>query len=348
MARAAAGLAVLREALYTRYLSLYNAQAARLNDDDPSNDPPPDRRLPTAADGGPLPIGEVDNDTVGVFTPDGELDDYQEARLDLGYRYKLSPISTFSAIASQSYYVADLVPDRAINVPFDQLVREGQLDIYRDPRGRDSVSTTTSFRLGYERKLTPTFTAGVQAGLYYNVTDDSDTFRPEDRENYVPQQGVAPDGQVRFLTAEEYAETLETEEDGWLANVTLSRDTSVSRYSLRFGVDVQPSSIGSQVEAQELVADYRRALGPLLDVSVRARAYEPDRLGANPEDEFARRFISFEPRLVWRFTRAWTTSVAYRYRRQKSRALTEPGESNALLFSLTYTPPSAVRDAAGL
>jgi len=326
------------DAIYTRYIGLYNAQNAE-------NAPNPDI-VPEGPNGEPLPIDQVDNDTVGVFTPDGELDDYQEARVDLSYRFGLSPISLVSATIGYSVYNADTVPDSAVNVPFDDLVRDGETDIFRDPRGRDSLSTTSTFRLGYERDLTPTLRGSVEAGVYLNTSDDSDRFRQGDRPNYQPVAINFGTPERRDLSAEEYAETLESEQDGWLAAITLTKDAGVTRYSARFGVDVQPSSVGTQIEAQELIGDVYRTLNPLLDASLRVRLYEPDRLGANPEDRFARRFLSIEPKVVWRFTRAWTAAASYRYRRQKSRVDTESGESNALLFSLTYTPPSAVRDAA--
>ena len=341
------------DAIYTRYVSLYNLQNAEGagNTD----------LVPETASGEPLPFDQVGADTrgIGVFTPDGELDDYQDARVDLSYRYDLSPISLVSATVSHSYYRADSEPADALNTSQASApnavagliqVRDGQTDIYRKPRGRDALSTTSSFRLGYERDLTPTLQGGVQVGVYLNTTDDSDTFRDSDRAAFRPPFVLDPTPDNPFnqrpQTADEYAATLESEQDGWLANVTLTKDAGLTRFSGRFGVDVQPSSIGSQVEAQELILDASRTLSPLLDVSFRLRAYEPDRLGANPNDRFARRFLSLEPKVVWRFTRAWTASASYRYRRQKSRVETESGESNALLFSLRYTPPSAIRDAA--
>ena len=328
------------DAIYTRYLGLYAAQNAEgfAGED----------IVPEAENGDPLPIGEVDNATVGVFTPDAELDDYQEAELDLPLRYALSPISAVSTTLRYSRYVADSVPDASINVPFSELVREGQTDIYRDPRGRDSISTTTSLRLGYERSLTPTLRGEVEAGVYVNTTDDTDTFRESDRDTYIPVIANFGTAEARALSADEYLETLESEQEGWLASVRLTKDAGLTRYSARFGVDVQPSSVGSQVEAQELVGDVYRTITPLIQTSLRVRLYEPDRLGANPDNRFARRFLSVEPKIVYRFSRAWTAGASYRYRRQKSRAEVLSGESNALLFSLTYTPPSAVRDASRL
>jgi len=313
-----------QDAIYTRYIGLYNAQ----NQPGASNP----NLVPEAEDGAPLPIDEVSSETegVGIFTPDGELDDYRELKLALTWRYALTTISSVSAIAAVSRYEADL---EAETNDFNQLEREGELDIFRRPRGRLGLSTTQSFRLGYERELTETLKGGVQAGIYTNTSDDTDTYRPSDlqeNETFDPERLAS----------------LESEQDGWLANVTLTKDAGITRYSARFGVDVQPSSIGTQVETQELIVDVNRTLSPLLDVSFRARAYEPDRLGANPDDRFARRFLSLEPKIVYRFRRAWTAAASYRYRRQKSRVETASGASNALLFSLTYTPPSAIRDAA--
>ena len=86
-------------------------------------------------------------------------------------------------------------------------------------------------------------------------------------------------------------------------------------------------------------------MGPLLDFSFRVRAYEPDAFNASSDNKFSRRFLSLEPKLIWRFSRAWTAAGSYRYRRQKSQVDTGSGQSNAVLFSLKYTPPSAIRDA---
>ena len=318
------------DAIYEQYLRLLN-----------NPNLPPERLAElTDDDGGPLGRDAVTIDTVGVFTPTGELDDFDEVKLEAGVRYKLSPITTLSGFVTTSRYSAEVEPDPRAFIPFeDQVPDDEERQIVRFPR-RESISTTSSLRIGYDRALSPTLAIGLQAGLYLNTTDDNDTLRSGDR----PPDDFGPDAQQRFDDA---LGTLETEEDGWLASVTLRKDAGLTRYVGRFAVDVQPSSVGSQVETQELTGEVFRRLSPLLDVSFRARAYEPDRLGANPDDEFARRFASFEPRVTWRFSREWTAGAAYRYRRQKSRAATESAESNALLFSIRWTPPSRVRDLEG-
>ncbi len=285
-----------------------------------------------------LPADQVTIDTVGPFTPTGELDDFEEIRLDVGLRYKLSPVTTLSGFVATSRYVAEVEPDDLAFVPFEDLAEDSEeRDIRREPR-RESVSTTSSLRIGYDRALSPTLAIGVQGGVYINSTDDNDTLRAGDLAP--PEFGFGEQYEQQFA---DRLGTLDSEENGWLANITLTKDAGLTRYVGRFAVDVQPSSVGSQVETQELVGEVFRQIDPLIDVSFRARAYEPDRLGASPDDEFSRRFVSLEPRVTWRFARAWAAQASYRYRRQKSRALPDSAESNAVLFSLRWTPPSQVQ-----
>ncbi|MGQ7845459.1 hypothetical protein ACUNV4_13330 [Granulosicoccus sp. 3-233] len=286
-------------------------------------------------DGVPLSYNEVTIDDVGsVFTPSGELDDFEEAELEMGFRYKYTPITTFSVTASYSHYTAEVEPDTLAFIPFEDLISDpDEKDIRRKAR-RDSISTTATFKLGIERFLTRTLLLGVDGGVYTNTTDLSDTLRATD----IPEGGSP--------IPQESLDALETETDGWLASVSLTYDAGVTRYAGKFAVDVEPSSSGTQVETHELTGTLDRVLSPRLNLSVRARAYEPDRLGAISNDRFARRFISFQPKIEWKASRNWTVSAAYRYRRQKAQIDPVSAESNAILLALKYTPPSEVRDAA--
>jgi len=172
----------------------------------------------------------------------------------------------------------------------------------------------------------------VEAGVYANSSDLTDTLRAEDRPGEeIPQERLDP---------------LTSESDGWIAGLGLTYDAGATRYEARFRVDVEPSSSGTQVETQELTGTAFRVINPRLKASLQGRAYEPDRLAANEADRFARRFFSLEPRVDWQYSRNWAVSASYRYRRQKARVDLVPSESNALLFAVTYTPPSEVRDLA--
>jgi len=271
--------------------------------------------LNPANDGVPPP-DPISIDDTGFFTVLDELDDFQEAGIDIGIKSKLSPISTISFFAGYSDFTANVEPDSSIIIPFEQTDPAPDNKDIRRKRKRERRSNTTKFRVGYDRAFTPTLNIGIQAGIYTNETDDTNLLR---------------------LT--------ESKSSGYLANITATKSTGVTKYSAKFGVDVLPSDTGSQVESLEAVGDLFRQIGPLLDFSFRVRAYEPDALKADADEEFSRRFLSLEPKLIWRFSRAWTVAGSYRYRRQKSQAADRSGESNALLFSLKYTPPSAIRDA---
>ncbi len=265
------------------------------------------------------------------FTPSGELDDFREVRANLGMRYKYTRLITLTASLGLSRFVGQVEPDPFAVIPFDDLEEDpNEREIRRKPR-RDSISETQSLTLGLERFLTPLLQVTAEVGIYANSSDLTDTLRASDREDEIPQERL---------------DALTTDSDGWIAGLGLAYDAGATRYEARFRVDVEPSSSGSQVETQELTGTARRVINPRLQVSLRGRAFEPDRLAAIPDDRFARRFISFEPRVDWQYTRNWAVSASYRYRRQKARVDLFSAESNAVLFSITYTPPSEVRDLA--
>jgi len=255
----------------------------------------------------------ADNKNPGeVFTVTDELDDYEEHAIRLTARHKLSVLNTITGSVGYSLFKAD--EERVLGV-FDF---EGKIpdpdctNVLRNPRGETSVDTAR-VNIGFERSFSPTWKAGGQIGYY---VADSDKF-----------------GTIKETT-------------GYLANATVSKTTGLTRYSGRLGIEVYPSDVGDVVESLEIVGDVYRKLGHLLDFTFRMRAYEPDTISDEVNDDaFARRFLSLEPKLIWRFSRAWTAAGSYRYRRQKSQANPKTGESNAVLFSLKYTPPSAIRDA---
>lgn len=301
-------------------------------------------RFEASAQPGDVIPNPITIEDTGFFTIDDELDDFQEAALNIGIKTKLSPITTLSFFAGYSDYVAEVEPDNnLIFIDFDDLIPDREImDIRRLPK-RETRSNTTQFRIGYDRAFNPTLNIGFQVGVYSNRTDDSDLVRDSD---VIPvglgDAGAIQAAEDRLQLARENRISTSS---GFLGNITATKLTGITTYSFKFGVDVLPSDVGSQVESLEAIGDLYRELGPLLDFSFRVRAYEPDAFNANEDDAFARRFLSLEPKLIWRFSRAWTTAASIRYRRQKSQVDTRSGESNALLFSLKYTPPSAIRDA---
>lgn len=271
-------------------------------------------------------------DDVGVFTVSDELDDFDEVAVSLNYNFKLSPISSYSVFVSHSRFSTETEADPAVIFAFeDKFPDSNERQILRDPK-RTATSNTTTFRVGWDTALTQTLGLGIQAGLFYTSFDDSDLFRESD------ESGLSPEDRQDKL------DNVDGSEQGFLGAITVTKNQGISRYSGRLGFDVLPSNIGSTVESFEAIGEYFRELGPLLDFSFRARLFEPDAINGTSDDEFARRFLSLEPKLIWRFTRTWTAAASYRYRRQKNQTNPRTGDSNAVLFSIKYSPPLEIRD----
>ena len=255
-------------------------------------------------------VGPADINDLGRFTVMGELDDFTENLIEVNFNHKLSRRDTLSTLLSFSAFEAQSELTTAEEP--DRLPDPRQENILRNPRFATTVDTIRA-TFGYERLLSPTFTAGIQVGYF---TADADTFG----------ERVTNDGYTAVLTAVKQG----------------LRD----RFSGRFGVDVFPSDVGDVVESLELVADYQRQLSQLTIFNFRLRAFEPDAISDTSDaDAFARRFLSIEPKIIWNFRRAWSAAASYRYRRQKSQTDPQSGDSNALLFSIKYTQPSAIADA---
>ena len=108
-----------------------------------------------------IPLDQLTFDDVPTpFTYGGELDDFREARFDLGWRYALSPISTLLLNAGYIDYRADTEADAGVIFAFED--KEEDPDerlVLRDPK-RESLSGTTRLTVGYQRDISPTVDVG--------------------------------------------------------------------------------------------------------------------------------------------------------------------------------------------
>ena len=178
---------------------------------------------------------------------------------------------------------------------------------------QESEFTTTYLRVGYERSLSPTFTVGGDLG--YRITE--------------------------FTEGDE-----DVEKDGPVASLSAVKTTGLTRFELRAGLELYPSSIGQVVQTQELVANVTRDLSELMKFSLQSRFYENTALSgdetvfvvgdiANANND--RRSMTIRPEIRWKIDREWTLGAAYRYRREKLESKPTSAEGNALLFSVKYT-----------
>lgn len=265
---------------------------------------------------------EVPENPVFTVDPGDELDDFNEHAFSFSGRYRLSPLDTATLTLGFSRFSS--MGDKQTQ-EFSELTVQDEScrNIRRFPKV-ETTSDAARISLGYQRQLTRTLLGEASVG-YYQVESDDYLLQDDDDDTRLNEPVTT---------------------SGYLLNLSLQQDAGITQYKGSIAFDVYPSDIGSMVESLNVIGDVKREIGPLIDAHFRIRAYEPDALGdALKDDTFSRRFLSIEPRLIWRFSRAWTLAGSYRYRRQKSAGEEKSAQSNALLLSIKYTPPSAIADA---
>jgi len=95
---------------------------------------------------------------IGRFTVSGELDDFTENLIEVNFNHKLSRRDTLSTLLSFSAFEAQSELTTAPEGDRDEDDREP--NILRNPRFATTVDTIRA-SFGYERLLSPTFTAGI-------------------------------------------------------------------------------------------------------------------------------------------------------------------------------------------
>ena len=153
-------------------------------------------------------------------------------------------------------------------------------------------------------------------------------------------------GSVGFHVTDFKEGNEDVESDGAVGSLKAVKTTGLTRFELRAGLELYPSSIGQVVETRELVGNMTRNLTELLTFSVRSRFYENKALsgsdtvfisGENATADNNRRSMTIRPELRWKVSREWTLGAAYRYQREKLDSKPDPAEGNAILFSVRYT-----------
>ena len=298
-----------------------------------------------------IPLDQVTYDDVPVpFTLNNELDNYREAVAQLGWRYKLSPISNLILRASYIDFTADTEADPSVVFPFeDKVPDDSQRFLLRDPT-RESRSETVRFTVGYDLQWSPTLSSTFEIGAFRKTTDDSDLLRPDDETFLSPEE-----------QAERIAANTDIVEENWLANATIAKRSQRASYRARLGFDLRPNDLGREQQALDLRLTMDRELSRFWDFSFQVRAYDPDAGNKVRNTAFERRFLSLEPRLTWELSREWSLAVAYQYRRQRSAVggfdvqdeqgdapldneglIFATGESNSFVLSVRWAPPSRI------
>lgn len=241
---------------------------------------------------------------------------YNYSRLtDFEVNYQLSAVDhtkntdNKGEVANYSNQGVNLIVGHRVSERDKVITKVGYSFFRTNSTGDESEFGTTYLRLGYERALSQTFTVGGDFG--YRVTEFN---------------GGTGTGTV--------------ETDGTVASLSAVKTTGLTKFELRAGLELYPSSIGQVVQTQELVANVTRNLSELSTFSLQSRFYQNTALSGTANND--RRSMQIRPSISWNLAREWKVGAAYRYRREKLESKPSSAEGNALLFSIKYTKLSPV------
>ena len=144
-----------------------------------------------------------------------------------------------------------------------------------------------------------------------------------------------------------------------LVQLTGSKKTGRTVYSLRMGAELYGSATGDVVRADELLFNAVYQYSELMTLTWRNKLFQnkslrdkfPDPAEGEPDlsgeelaynlgiDESNRRYLAFEPTLNWRFSRWWVLDTGLRYQREKRDSLGNSGESAYAFVGVTFSKP---------
>ena len=141
-----------------------------------------------------------------------------------------------------------------------------------------------------------------------------------------------------------------------LVQLTGSKNTGRTTYSLRMGAELYGSATGDVVRADELLFNAVYQYSELTTLTWRSKLFQNKSLrdkfpGAAETltdaeraynlgiDESNRRYLALEPTLNWRFSRWWVLDTGLRYQREKRDSLGSSGESTYAFVGVTFSKP---------
>lgn len=142
-----------------------------------------------------------------------------------------------------------------------------------------------------------------------------------------------------------------------LIQLTGSKTTGRTTYSLRMGADLYGSATGDVVRADELLFNAVYQYSELTTLTWRSKLFQNKSLrdkivagdGAtltaaeesynDDIDNSNRRYLAIEPTVNWRFSRWWVLDAGLRYQHEKRDSRINPGVSNYAFVGVTFSKP---------
>ena len=134
---------------------------------------------------------------------------------------------------------------------------------------------------------------------------------------------------------------------GSVANINLSYDGQLTKFSTGYSNSVDPSAIGQTLQTHSIVANYSYRLSQHVSLDLSSSYTRSESIGGQSSDnlsnQFNRSYFTVVPSIVWKFAKNWELKGSYVYRRQDypqdsnlQNLNTGTSASNAVMLSLGY------------
>lgn len=291
---------------------------------------------------------EVDND-------DGSVrDDVTRTRFTItpSYLYRMSAISNFQGSISAAMASYDNTPNTDLR-DYSQFKINGIYSREFTPVNSWSVDAEIQDFEADDAGQFDSISVGLGVRHKFSETTDIGLRIAQSNADFEYQTGytVGGVGETRFTSGNVKKP---------LVQVTGSKNTGRTTYTLRLGTNLFGSASGEVVAANEALFNVRYQFSELMTLTWRNKFFENKSLrdklevdANNPTnfvatynnsiDDTNRRYLAFEPTLNWRFSRWWVMDAGLRYQREKRDILGNSGESTYAFVGVTFSKPLGVQ-----
>jgi|GEM_PF-3303769 len=270
-------------------------------------------------------------------------DDVTRTRLSLtpSYLFKLSPVSYFRTSLTIGTATYDNTPDTDLK-DYDEQKLVG---LYSREFSRINSWSVDAELRNYEADEAGQFDSSVIGlGLLHKFSETTEL-------------GLRV---AQSTTSYEYTDSgtkIKGDASKPLVQLTGSKTTGRTTYSLRLGAELYGSASGDVVRADEALFNVVYQYSELMTLTWRSKLFQNKSLrdkitaadGAtltddeksynNGIDDTNRRYLAIEPTVNWRFSRWWVLDAGLRYQHEKRDSRINPGVSNYAFVGVTFSKP---------
>jgi len=200
------------------------------------------------------------------------------------------------------------------------------------------------FILSYRRAFSQR-TTGILSTSYRNYQTDGGASE-EDGVSITAgfERALSETTRLRAAAGLEDTKITATETDpNWIADVSISRSTELTRLLAQYRRSISASGIGNLVTRDSINLNFTRQLSEKISAGIGGRAYATNAVQDTNTTFDERDYIQLRAQLTWYFTRVLSFQVDYRYTFLDRNTLGESSNSNRVSLWLNYIPQPFVR-----